>query len=341
MKSTGVAISVRQRLLTLAQSRNWEFNRVLTRYGVERVLCRLAVSSHGERFLLKGATLFTVWEGSPHRATRDLDLLGLRRRSLEELVALFREIMAAPVEPDGLEFGEVTAEPIRSAMEVGGIRILLRAVLAKARIQVQVDVGFGDATVPPPIRVEFPTLLNTPRPKLWAYAPETVIAEKLEAMVRLGPANTRMKDFFDVWYLAQCSTFQGDILESAIHATFAARKTPASDGLCDSTDSRIWQRSHQEDPVDGIRSAGWRVRDGPIPARGGHGPGRIPRAHSVRIAGFEGSPTATVGPEVGLALNPDWIPRWIRVHQERTCRGMPTPRGAGNWASTPAGASRV
>jgi len=136
MKTPNLSASVRQRLLTLAQSRNWEFNRVLARYGIERVLCRLAASSHGERFLLKGATLFTVWEESPHRATRDLDLLGLRRRSLEELVALFREVIATPVEPDGLVFGEVTAEPIRAAMEAGGIRIVIRAELAGARIPV-------------------------------------------------------------------------------------------------------------------------------------------------------------------------------------------------------------
>lgn len=197
MKSPNVAASVRQRLLTLAQSNGWEFNRVLARYGVERVLCRLAASPHGERFLLKGAMLFTVWEGSPHRATRDLDLLGLRRGSLEELVALFHEVIATPVEPDGLIFGRVTAEPIRAAMEAGGIRVVLRAELAGARIPVQVDVGFGDATVPPPVTVEFPTLLNTPKPKLRAYPPEAVVAEKLEAMVRLGLANSRMKDFFD------------------------------------------------------------------------------------------------------------------------------------------------
>lgn len=226
MKTPNLSASVRQRLLTLAQSRNWEFNRVLARYGIERVLCRLAASSHGERFLLKGATLFTVWEGSPHRATRDLDLLGLRRRSLEELVALFREVIATPVEPDGLVFGEVTAEPIRAAMEAGGIRIVIRAELAGARIPVQVDVGFGDATVPPPVTVEFPTLLNTPKPKLRAYPPETVIAEKLEAMVRLGLANSRMKDFFDIWHLAQAYAFDGELLTGAIHATFAARKTP-------------------------------------------------------------------------------------------------------------------
>jgi Nucleotidyl transferase AbiEii toxin, Type IV TA system len=226
MKTPNVAASVRQRLLTLAQAKNWEFNRVLARYGVERVLCRLAASPQAERFLLKGATLFTVWEGSPHRATRDLDLLGLRRRSLEELVALFREVIATPVEPDGLVFGEITAEPIRAAMEAGGIRIVIRAELAGARIPVQVDVGFGDATVPPPVAVEFPTLLNTPKPKLWAYPPETVIAEKLEAMVRLGLANSRMKDFFDIWHLAQAYPFEGELLAGAIQATFAARNTP-------------------------------------------------------------------------------------------------------------------
>lgn len=230
MKTPNVAASVRQRLLTLAQSKNWEFNRVLARYGVERVLCRLAASPHGERFLLKGAMLFTVWEGSPHRATRDLDLLGLRRRSLDELVAIFREVIATPVEPDGLVFGEVSAEPIRAAMEAGGIRLVVRAELAGARITVQVDVGFGDATVPPPVRVEFPTLLNMPKPKLRAYPPETVIAEKLEAMVRLGLGNSRMKDFFDVWYLAKSHTFEGKVLADAIRATFAARHTPLPDG---------------------------------------------------------------------------------------------------------------
>lgn len=230
MKTPNVAASVRQRLLTLAQSKKWEFNRVLARYGVERVLCRLAASPHGERFLLKGAMLFTVWEGAPHRATRDLDLLGLRRRSQEELVALFREVIASPVEPDGLVFGEVTAEPIRAAMEAGGIRMILRAELAGARITVQVDVGFGDATVPPPVLVEFPTLLNTPKPKLRAYPPETVIAEKLEAMVRLGLGNSRMKDFFDIWHLAQTCAFDGEVLTGAIRATFAARNTQLPTG---------------------------------------------------------------------------------------------------------------
>ncbi len=230
MSSPNVAASVRQRLLNLAQANGWEFNRVLTRYGVERTLCRLAASPFGDRFVLKGATLFTVWHGAPHRATKDLDLLGLRRRSLDELMTIFRQIVATLVEPDGLVFGEVRAEPIRAAMEEGGIRVILRAELASARLTVQVDVGFGDATVPPPVQVEFPTLLDTPKPKLLAYPPETVIAEKLEAMVRLGLGNSRMKDFFDLWHLSHSYQFQGDVLADAIRATFAARSTPLPTG---------------------------------------------------------------------------------------------------------------
>ena len=225
MKASNVGASIRQRLLNLSQAKGWVFNRVLTRYGVERILFRLAASPHGERFILKGATLFTVWQGAPHRATKDLDLLGLRRRTLDELVALFREIIATPVEPDGLVFDEVTAEPIRAAMEAGGIRVILRAELAGARLTVQVDVGFGDATVPPPVVVEFPTLLDSPKPKLRAYPAATVIAEKFEAMARLGLGNSRMKDFFDIWHLSRTSAFDSCVLTEAIRATFAARGT--------------------------------------------------------------------------------------------------------------------
>jgi len=157
-------------------------------------------------------------------------LLGLRRGSVDELVVLFRAIIATPVEPDGLVFGEVSAEPIRAAMETGGIRVILRAELASARVTVQVDVGFGDATVPPPVEVEFPTLLGSPKPKLRAYPPETVIAEKLEAMVRLGLGNSRMKDFFDIWHLSRTFSFEETVLAAAIRATFAARNTPLPTG---------------------------------------------------------------------------------------------------------------
>lgn len=230
MKGANVAASIRQRLLTLAHSKNWEFNRVLARYGVERILFRLAASEHRERFILKGATLFTVWEGAPHRATKDLDLLGLRKRTPDELADVFRSIIASPVDADGLVFTEVAAEPIRAAFETGGVRITLHAELAAARIDVQVDVGFGDAIVPPPVDVEFPTLLNSEKPRLKAYSPETVIAEKFEAMVRLGIANSRMKDFFDIWRLLKTTTLHGEILAAAMRATLDARHTELPSG---------------------------------------------------------------------------------------------------------------
>ena len=187
------------------------------------MLFRLAASKHRNRFLLKGATLFTVWEGIPHRATKDLDLLGLGTASVDDMLVLFNDVIRTTVEPDGLVFGEIAAEPIRAAMEVGGIRLNLNAELASARVLVQVDVGFGDAIVPPPVEVEFPTLLNTSKPRMRAYPPETVIAEKLEAMVKLGLANSRMKDFFDIWHLTRAYSFEGKVLVESIAATFAAR----------------------------------------------------------------------------------------------------------------------
>ncbi len=222
-KGTNTAASVRQRLLNLAHDRKWEFHRVLARYGVERLLFRLAASPERHKFILKGATLFTVWQGMPHRSTKDLDLLGLERGTVAELVALFREVMKTPVEADGLIFHEVTGEPIRSAMEVGGVRLILSAELASARVPVQVDIGFGDSVVPSPVEIEFPTLLLTEKPRLHAYPPETVIAEKLEAIVKLGLANTRMKDFFDLWHLSRTCSFNASILTEAIAATFKSR----------------------------------------------------------------------------------------------------------------------
>jgi hypothetical protein len=144
---------------------------------------------------------------------------------LEELRAIFGEVVATPIEPDGLEFGEVRAEPIRATMETGGIRALVDAELAGARIHLQIDVGFGDKVTPPPVTVEFPGLLDFPRARLRAYPPETVVAEKFEAMVRLDAANSRLKDFFDLWHLSRTMTFDGTVLTAAVAATFSARRT--------------------------------------------------------------------------------------------------------------------
>ena len=220
--------SVRQRLLLASQQQGVPFDLVLTRYGIERLLYRLSESPHANRFLLKGAMLFRVWTDASHRPTRDLDLLGTGPAELDALEAMFRDICVVPVEADGLEFhaDSVKAHSIREEALYDGLRVNLEARLGNARIPIQVDVGFGDAVTPEPQTVEFPALLDFPAPALRGYPIYTVVAEKLEALVLLGEANSRMKDFYDLWFLSCTFEFHGAILASAIEATFQRRKTP-------------------------------------------------------------------------------------------------------------------
>lgn len=221
-----VASSVRQRLLNVAHARGDDFNLLLSRYVHERLLYRLDQSSESDHFVVKGATLFTLWSELPHRATRDLDLLGFGAPDIARLELLFRELSAVVVDPDdGVAFdaNSVRAHAIREQALYDGIRVEMNARLGSARVRVQVDVGFGDAIVPTPELTTFPAILNFPAPCLRAYARETVIAEKLHAMVDLGMANSRMKDYFDIWFLAQHFEFDAHRVRSAIGATFAAR----------------------------------------------------------------------------------------------------------------------
>lgn len=222
-----LAASVGHRLRNLAKAQGEQLQNVLNRYGLERLLYRLSQSAHRERFVLKGALLFTLWSKEPHRRTRDLDLLGFGAEQIAEWEQVFREICGVVVEPDGLEMlaDSVRGEIIRVEEEYAGVRIKLMAMLGKARIPLQVDVGFGDAVTPAPQEMHFPTLLDFPSPTLRAYRPETVIAEKFQAMVDLGLRNTRLKDFYDIWKLAQQFEFEGEILAEAIRATFARRQT--------------------------------------------------------------------------------------------------------------------
>ena len=221
------AASVRQRLLNLSRQSGEDFQLLLTRYGVERLLDRLARSEHASQFVLKGAMLFTLWTGELHRPTRDLDLLGFGDSSPERLSGVFRSLCELEVPDDGLVFSAdtVTIEPIREDQEYGGQRVKLEARLGQARIDFQVDIGFGDAITPKAEIVEFPTLLGMDRPRLRAYPRETVVAEKLEAMVKLAMANSRMKDFFDLAVLARSFPFSGRVLRDAIAATFHRRGT--------------------------------------------------------------------------------------------------------------------
>ncbi len=219
--------SIRQRLLNLRGEIGENFMLILNRYARERLLYRIGISAHSERFVLKGATLLTAWDDQPHRMTQDIDLLASGASAIPELIRLFQEISSVQAADDGLRYpaDEITGEEIREDQVYGGIRIRLSAYLGKMRIPLQVDIGFGDAITPGPVEVSLPSLLDLPSPRLRAYPRETVIAEKTQAMVALGMANSRMKDFYDLWFLAQNHEFDGRVLSEALSATFARRRT--------------------------------------------------------------------------------------------------------------------
>jgi hypothetical protein len=224
---SNLAASVRQRLLNLAKEHRADFQLILIQYGIERLLYRLTQSVYKDRFLLKGAMLFSIWSNEPFRSTRDVDLLGQGDSDTPTMLKVFREICRTAVEDDGLQFlvDTIEGEPIRDDQEYQGIRLWIEARLAGARISLQIDIGFGDAVSPPPELVDYPVMLDLPVPRLRAYPREVVVAEKFQAMVVLGIANSRMKDFFDVWMLASVFDFAGTRLSQAIGTTFERRKT--------------------------------------------------------------------------------------------------------------------
>ena len=225
---TDVGASVRTRLLRLAREQGEDFQLLLTRYANERLLFRLSASGHAQQFVLKGAALFALWTGKPHRATRDLDLLGFGDPGVAHVREVFTKVLAHDVVDDGVQFDIATlaVDLIREDQEYGGVRVEVVARVTNARVRLQVDVGFGDAVTPEALVVEIPPLLDFPAPRLRAYPRETVVAEKLEAMVKLGMANSRMKDFYDIAVLALSFSFDGELLTEAIRATFERRKTP-------------------------------------------------------------------------------------------------------------------
>jgi len=222
-----VADSIKARLYNLAKQRREDYNYVLISYASERLLYRLGQSQYKQIFILKGATLFRVWNGEPHRATKDLDLLGSGVNEISHLVKVFNEICSIKCEEDGINFQEetVVGERIKEDQEYEGVRLKLKGKLGSIAIAIQVDIGFGDAVTPTPEKVEFPTILDLPAPCLQIYPRETVVAEKFQAMVFLGINNSRMKDFYDIWFLCQNFDFQGDFLSKAIKNTFERRKT--------------------------------------------------------------------------------------------------------------------
>lgn len=219
--------SIRQKLSDLARARKEDFGLILVKYGLERILYRLTRSAHHDAFVLKGALLFELWTHDTYRPTRDADFLGRGDNAPERLIRLFRELCEMDVEPDGLIFDadSVHAERITEDADYEGVRVTFIARLDRARIPIQIDIGFGDAVTPAPLESDYPTLLPAPHPRLLVYPKETVVAEKFEAIVKLGIANTRMKDFYDLEVLARTFEFEGELLANAIRATFANRGT--------------------------------------------------------------------------------------------------------------------
>jgi hypothetical protein len=227
------AASVRARLLNVAKATGTDFNLVLVRFALERLSFRLSTSAHADRFVLKGALLFTLWYDLPHRATRDADLLGFGPSDTGSMAGVFRDI-ASVVADDGIVFdpASVRVGDIRKDAGYGGVRVTLNGKLANARCVAQVDVGFGDAVTPGPTDAVYPVLLeDLPAPRLRTYPVYTVVAEKLHAIVVLGMVNSRHKDYLDLVVMMEREALDEPTLALAIAATFQRRETGVPNAL--------------------------------------------------------------------------------------------------------------
>ena len=233
MTVKNIGASVRARINNKAKADNVNTQFLLTRYALERMLYRLAVSEHRDSFLLKGALLFDLWYDVPLRPTRDIDLLGFGMAEIPHLINVFEDLCAIEVE-DGINFdaASINAEEIRKDANYSGTRLTVLGIIDGAKCTVQVDVGYGDAVTPAPEMATYPVMLeDMPAPELRVYPHYTVIAEKFEAIVSLGMANSRMKDYFDLWVLLRNADLEPSILEQAVQATLARRGTVMPTGI--------------------------------------------------------------------------------------------------------------
>jgi predicted nucleotidyltransferase component of viral defense system len=279
-KGKNAAASIRAGLLALAQSKGEDYQRVLGRYAIERFLYRLGQSPYRDNFALKGATLFTLWTGHTHRPTKDLDLLGRSSSSdIEEVEMTIRAICDIQDE-DGIVFHRESVEGarIKEDDEYDGVRIKLLAELAGARIPMQIDIGFGDAVYPEPELASFPVLLPMGAPLIRAYPRESAVAEKFHAMVVLDIRNSRMKDFYDIWFMASTWTFEMASLRKAIFASFERRGSTISTAvpfaltdefLNDPQKKKQWaafvSRLSSESPAPSLQKVGSVLRDFLLP----------------------------------------------------------------------------
>ncbi len=233
MNNKNIPASVRARLLNIAKDRDEIFTNLLIRYAMERFMYRLSISKYSDKFILKGATLYNYWHGEPHRPTLDADFSSKNVIDVEEAEEIVKQLCRIDVNNDGLNFlkDTISVEDIREENEYQGIRAKFKAKLGQAVIPVQIDIGFGDAIIPPPELIKYPTLLDFPAPKLLAYLVETSIAEKIQIIFEKGIINSRMKDYYDIRFLMSTFGIDGPKLQKAVEKTFKRRNTSIPDSV--------------------------------------------------------------------------------------------------------------
>lgn len=222
-----IEASIKAQLKNKAKKVNRPFAEILQYYGMERFLYRLSQSKYADKFILKGALLFTVWDIPERRTTLDIDFLARFDNEVTAIETVIKDVCNVEVNPDGLKFDPKTVEGriIKEDADYEGVRIKFIGFLDRAHIPMQIDFGFGDIVYPKTKIIDYPVILDLPRPHLKGYPQESVISEKFEAMIKLGPLNSRMKDFFDIWLMMRQFEFKGMPLVQAIKKTFNHRKT--------------------------------------------------------------------------------------------------------------------
>ena len=265
-RTPNLAASVAARLLNRTKETGEDYQTLLTSYCLERFLYRLGASDGRDRFVLKGAMLLRLWSDRPYRATRDLDLMRRGDGSLTAIRDDLRAAISTPVPPDAVDFDvdRILIEPIRAQDEFAGTRARLGARCGKARLSLQIDMGLGDSVWPAPEACTYPTLLDLPAPRLFAYPRVAVVAEKFEAMIVLGERNSRIKDFFDLHHLASQFEFDRATLAEAVRRTLARRKTPVPAGDPIGLTPEYWDNPSRPTQVRAFaRRAGLAVPDKP------------------------------------------------------------------------------
>jgi predicted nucleotidyltransferase component of viral defense system len=219
--------SVYNRLKNIALAKNRPTQEVLRYYAMERFLYRLSISQYKRSFFLKGGLMLMVWDPVTHRATVDIDLLAKAGNSLENISRILKAICSHPVLKDGIDFNSADLILSQSQIETEytGLSARFSAHLHTAKLPLRIDIGFSDKIFPKPANICYPALLDFPHPKLQGYTPETMIAEKLDAIIKLGLANSRMKDFYDIWMIINQFQIKSEKIAPIIKKVFQNRKT--------------------------------------------------------------------------------------------------------------------